>query len=121
MRRHSGRHRRLWLVDDALHPALAWVQAAFPHCTDGVASDRHCAVVRCSAVRHRCRVCIMAGTSSMHDGTVWTNRSARAMMTAVRHEAMLPQRVSARDARWRPSAAFRRLLFSPIPLTGGER
>jgi len=47
------------------------------------------------ATRHGRRVCSMARASSRHDGTAWTNRSARAMMTAVRHDAMLPLRVSA--------------------------
>ena len=47
------------------------------------------------------RLYIMVGVSSMHDGTAWTNCSTPAMIPAVRHEAMLPHRVSARGAQWR--------------------
>lgn len=58
---------------------------------------------------------------TMHDGTSWTNPSARDMMREVRHDAMIPHRVSAGWARWRQSASRRIRLLSPIPLTGGER
>ena len=52
----------------------------------------------------------MAGAAS--EGTAWTNRSARAMMPAVRHEAMLPQRGLASNVRGRPLVSRQRLSHS---------
>ncbi len=60
--------------------------------------------------RHGSRVCRMAGAAS--EGTAWTNRSARAMMPAVRHEAMLPQRGLASNVRGRPLVSRQRLSHS---------
>ncbi len=51
MRRHGERNRRLFLADDALHHALARVQAAFPRFTYGSEYDRNSDVVHCIAVR----------------------------------------------------------------------
>src|SRR5215813_7091935 len=49
------------------------------------------------------------------EGKSWTNRSARDMMSEVRHKAMVPHCVLARCARWRQSASRRILLSSPSP------
>ncbi len=41
----------MFLADDAMHYALARVQAAFPHFTYGSEYDRNSSVVHCKAVR----------------------------------------------------------------------
>jgi hypothetical protein len=104
----------------------------FPHCPSRprlISTALSCPAALCAyssrassprlrlAARPGCQVCMMAGAASRHDGTAWTNRSARAMMPAVRHEVMLPPRLSASSLWWRPSAARQRLSH---PFIGGE-